>query len=149
MKENPPTSPGIHILVIDDEQPIRDVLKALLTRNGFQVGTAAGSAEALAFLNDDPPDLVLSDIDIGGDDGLTLLTEIKRRHPALPVIMLTGMGYDEELMTEARTAKADGFVSKLIPSGQLMGEIRRVLRNAPARASMEGRSESPGNAQQP
>src|SRR5438874_316248 len=104
-----------HILVVDDESQIRELLAVYLTRQGFRVSTAASSAETMRLVNQGPVDLVVLDIGLAEEDGLQLLSTIKAQHPELRVVMLTGMGFVEELLQEANQNGADGYVSKVLP----------------------------------
>ena len=124
-----------NILVVDDETQIRDLLGIYLKRQGFTVATAATSGETLAKLAQQPPELVVLDIGLGGEDGLSLLAQIKARHPESKVIMLTGMGFVEDLLQEAHQKGADGYVSKVLPLDELLLTIQRVLRATEARAA--------------
>jgi DNA-binding NtrC family response regulator len=67
-------------------------------------------------------DIVLPDA-----DGMEVLSAVKQNHPNLPVVMLTGIGFDEELLQEAKERGAVGYVSKTLPLDQLLMEVRRVL----------------------
>jgi two-component system nitrogen regulation response regulator NtrX len=124
-----------NILVVDDETQIRDLLAIYLKRQGFQVATAATSDETLELLGSQLPDLVVLDISLGGEDGLTLLARIKASHPATKVIMLTGMGFVEDLLQEAHQKGADGYVSKVLPLDELLLTIQRILRAGESRAA--------------
>jgi DNA-binding response OmpR family regulator len=75
------------------------------------------------------------DIGLGGEDGLSLLAQIKASHPESKVIMLTGMGFVEDLLQEAHQKGADGYVSKVLPLDELLLTIQRVLRATEARAA--------------
>jgi DNA-binding response OmpR family regulator len=116
------------ILVVDDEAPMRDLLAVFLTRAGYQVTQAASEAETVRLVNKQAIDLVVLDIGLGGEDGLKLLTTLKTQHPSLRVVMLTGMGFVEDLLQEASQKGADGYVSKAIPMEELVLAIRRVLK---------------------
>ncbi len=116
------------ILVVDDEAPVREMLAMYLEKNGYGVTVAADSATALSTVSENRPDLVLCDIDIGGDDGLDLLVRLREAQPDLPVLMMTGMGYDDELMGEALKKQASGYVSKTLPLPGILTEVRRILK---------------------
>lgn len=124
-----------NILVVDDETQIRDLLGIYLKRQGFTVATAATSGETLAKLAQQTPDLVVLDIGLGGEDGLSLLAQIKASHPDSKVIMLTGMGFVEDLLQEAHQKGADGYVSKVLPLDELLLTIQRILRATEIRAA--------------
>src|SRR2546426_3063818 len=81
------------ILVVDDEAQIRELLAVYLSKRGYQVSTAASSAETLSQVNQGPVDLVVLDIGLADEDGLRLLATLKTQHPNVRVVMLTGMGF--------------------------------------------------------
>jgi two-component system phosphate regulon response regulator OmpR len=116
------------ILVVDDEAAIRDLLADYFREHGYEVATAADAAQAREGAATLPPDLVVLDLALGEGDGLELLGQFKTVHPGLPVVVLTGMGYDEDLLQEARQRGADGYLSKALPVGQLLMEVVRVLK---------------------
>ncbi len=119
------------ILVVDDEESIRTLLSTFFKRRGYTVSTAATAAEAGKLIDSVPIDLVILDIVLEDADGLEFLTSVKAGHPNLPVMMLTGIGYDEELLQEALRCGACGYVSKTLPLEQLQMEVHRVLRPHP------------------
>ena len=104
-----------HILVVDDETQIRELLSVYLVKQGFKVSSAATSQETLKLLKQEPADLVVLDIGLADEDGLKLMADIKKNHPGLRVVMLTGMGFVEDLLQEAHQKGADGYVSKVLP----------------------------------
>ena len=115
------------ILVVDDESQIRELLAVYLGRQGYQVSTAASSAETMRLVKDGRVDLVVLDIGLAEEDGLKLLPTIKAQHPKTRVVMLTGMGFVEELLQEANQNGADGYVSKVLPLEELLLAIQRAL----------------------
>src|SRR5213593_4839946 len=100
-----------HILVVDDESEIRQLLSIYLRKQGYEVSTAATSSETLSSLAQNAVDLVVLDIGLAQEDGLRLLENLKASHPEVRVIMLTGMGFVEDLLQEAHDKGADGYVS--------------------------------------
>ncbi len=72
---------------------------------------------------------MLLDINLGSDNGLESITEIKAAWPKAPVIMITGMGYDDTLMRSALEKGASGYVSKSVPPSELLAAITRVLEH--------------------
>jgi len=117
-----------HILVVDDEAQIREMLAVYLARQGYRVSTAATSLETMQLVHQEEIDLVVLDIGLAEEDGLKLLPALKAECPALRVIMLTGMGFVEELLQEANQKGADGYVSKVLPLEELLLAIQRALR---------------------
>src|SRR2546421_6596350 len=116
-----------HILVVDDEPQIRNLLDTYLSKQGYKVSTAASSAETLRLVHEARIDLVVLDIGLAEEDGLKLLSTIKAQRPDLRVVMLTGMGFVEELLQEANQNGADGYVSKVLPLEELLLAIQRAL----------------------
>jgi CheY-like chemotaxis protein len=120
------------ILVVDDEPDIADLFRQHFrreARQGTYVLHFAGSGEeALQLLTHGiEPQLIviLSDINMPGMDGLTLLHEIKRRRPDLPVMMVTAYG-DEERRRHAAEAGALQFLTKPVDFDQLKAQLRRL-----------------------
>ena len=119
---------GQHILVVDDELQIRELLAVYLGREGYRVSTAATSEETMRLLSESQVDLVVLDIRLEEEDGMDLLSKIKTQHPRLRVVMLTGLGFIEELLQEANQHGADGYVSKVLPLDELLLAIERALK---------------------
>ena len=91
---------------------------------GRRAGTAA---ECLSSLAKDKPDLVLLDINLAEEDGLDVLARIKQADPHTRVVMMTGMGYVDDLLREALNRGADGYVSKGLPCEELLQAVKRVM----------------------
>ncbi len=94
------------ILVVDDEVSILESLRGILLDEGYLVSTAVSGEQALEELFKDLPDLVLLDIWLPGMDGLTVLGEIKKTVPDLPVIIISGHG---NIDTAVRATKMGAF----------------------------------------
>jgi DNA-binding response OmpR family regulator len=124
-----------HILVVDDEAQIRELLCIYLMKQGFKVSMAATSEETLRVLRETRVDLVVLDIGLADEDGLKVLAKIKEHHPTLRVVMLTGMGFVEDLLQEAHQKGADGYVSKILPLDELLMAIQRTL--SPGQAQLQ------------
>lgn len=119
-----------HILVVDDEPQIRELLSIYLTKQGYQVSTTSTTEETMQLVAQGPIDLVVLDIGLAEEDGLSLLVRLKSDYPALRVIMLTGMGFVEDLLQEAYQKGADGYVSKVLPLDELLMTIQKTLNPA-------------------
>ena len=117
-----------HILVVDDEAQIRELLCVYLRKQGFEVSSAATSQETARILGQKPVDLVVLDIGLADEDGLKLLADIKKGRPNQRVVMLTGMGFVEDLLQEAHQKGADGYVSKVLPLDELLMAIQRTFK---------------------
>src|SRR5262245_27480722 len=117
-----------HILIVDDEEQIRDLLSLYLSKRGYQVSSAPTSTETLRLMVEVPVDLVVLDIGLADEDGLNLLEKLKTSWPNVLVVMLTGMGFVEDLLQEAHQKGADGYVSKVLPLDELLIAIQRILK---------------------
>jgi CheY-like chemotaxis protein len=120
------------ILVIDDEPQIREMLSMYFSSHGYETATAGDSAQAIRVVEGGNVDVAVLDIGLAEEDGLKLLEQLKSRFPDLHVIMLTGMGFVEDLLQEAQQKGADGYVSKVLPLDELLTAIHRILKVAPA-----------------
>jgi DNA-binding NtrC family response regulator len=116
-----------HIVVVDDEAPILEMLSDYLTKQQYEVSTATNARDALQIIESKPPQLALLDVLLADTDGLEVLRQIKAAHPRLPVIIMTGIGFDDELLQEAIQKGAAGYVSKTQPLDQLLMEVHRAL----------------------
>src|SRR5258705_4482219 len=117
-----------HILIVDDEEQMRDLLSLYLIKHGYEVSKAGTSTETLQIVEQKQVNLVVLDIGLAGEDGLKLLSAIKSRRPETQVVMLTGMGFVEDLLQEAHQKGADGYVSKGLPMDELLLALRRASR---------------------
>ncbi len=100
--------------------------------HGFETQTAGDSTQALRAVAESKVDVAVLDIGLADEDGLKLLEQLKALHPHLRVIMLTGMGFVEDLLQEAQQKGADGYVSKVLPLDELLTAIQKILKATPA-----------------
>lgn len=134
MSSLPPSSPAgapapapRHILAIDDETPILDLLKEYLSTQGFRVSTASTALEARRVVESDPPDLIISDLQLEETDGLHLIEQLRAHLPSTPVILLTGVLFEPQVVEETLKWKVSSYVSKTAPLQVLVQEIRRLI----------------------
>jgi two-component system OmpR family response regulator len=120
-----------HILVVDDEEPILEMLASYLKKHGFEVSTANTAADALRLLEEKAIHLIILDVLLADTDGLELLDQIKALRPRLPVIIATGLAFDQQLLQEAAEKGAAGYVRKTQPLDQLLTEVHRTLNYKP------------------
>jgi len=116
-----------NILIVDDEQSIRDSLTGILLDEGFTPLTAATGEEALARLRDEKPDLILLDIWMPGMDGLETLTRIRDFHPEQLVLMMSGHG-NIETAVRATKLGAHDFIEKPLSLEKLLLSIQNALK---------------------
>lgn len=119
-----------HILIVDDDREIRDLVSGYLRKNGLRVTIAADGRQMRAFLDADRVDLVVLDIMMPGDDGLVLCRELRAgRHKTTPVLMLTARN-DETDRIVGLEMGADDYLAKPFAARELLARIKAVLRRA-------------------
>ncbi len=119
------------ILVVDDEEDIREAVSGILSDEGHETRVAFDSDSALAAISDRVPRLVFLDIWMQGSklDGLALLDEIKSRHAELPVVMISGHGNVETAVSAIRRGAYD-FIEKPFKADRLILIAERALENS-------------------
>lgn len=115
------------ILIIDDEPNLRHTLARLLQRDGFQITTAEDGEQGLAFLQDNPFDLVFMDIRMPGMPGLDVLERIRSQHANLPVILFTAQP-DINSAVEALRRGASDYLLKPLKPEMILERARTILR---------------------
>src|SRR5919198_2808525 len=118
--------PSGHVLVVDDDAAVGQVLAALLHQAGMVATWLADGAQALAYLDKKNADAILLDIRMPGMDGMQLLAEVRRRWPDLPVLMLTAHG-TVPLAVEAMKRGAADFLLKPFDRDEILLAINRAL----------------------
>lgn len=124
-----------HILVVDDDQRVRTMLRRYLTEEGYAVSEAGDGAALRGLFDREPADLVLLDLVMPGEDGLSLARYIRQRSKT-PIIMLTGKG-DVIDRVAGLEAGADDYIAKPFHLREVLARIRTVLRRAESPTSPE------------
>jgi len=132
--------PRAHILVVDDEPNIRKTLAGVLEDEGYAVTGAGDAEEARPLLEEGRLDLLLLDVLLPGEDGLSLLRDLQRRELGPPVIMMSGHGTIQTAV-EATKLGAFDFIEKPIVPERLLLSIRNCLRMVRLRAENVGLKE--------
>ena len=117
---------NVHILVVDDEEQLRSILSAELSRAGYNVATAADGDEAIASLQNKTFDLVLLDIRMPKVNGFEVLKFAKQNMPTVKVIMLTAFA-DLKHAVESKKLGATDFITKPYDIEELLATIERAL----------------------
>ena len=120
--------PSPHVLVVDDSADIREPLAKYLAKKGLRVATASGSEEARRLLKSSAIDLVVLDIMMPGEDGLSLCRML-RETTDIPVILLTAMGEETDRIVGLEIG-ADDYVTKPFNPRELLARIKAVLRRS-------------------
>jgi DNA-binding response OmpR family regulator len=116
----------VHILVVDDDAGLRELLADYLTGQGYAVGTVADGEEMEAYLAERPADLVILDLMLPGEDGLSLARRLRVRGN-LPIIMLSARGEEIDRIVGLEVG-ADDYLAKPFNPRELLARIRAVLR---------------------
>jgi DNA-binding response OmpR family regulator len=118
---------GPRILIIEDEGPMRRVLKDILDTEGFRTLTAADGEQGLAKALHEKPDLILLDIMLPKLDGFALCAQLRALALEMPVLMLTAKGQVEDRVMGLDTG-ADDYLVKPFSSDELLARVRALLR---------------------
>lgn len=113
--------------MVDDNRMLNRFLVAFLRSKGHDCHALSDGTKALQWLALNRCDAVVLDIGMPKLDGLSLLRAIRENHPCLPVVIFTGMGYDDELMREALAAGASAYASKGLGPGEVYAAMLRVV----------------------
>jgi two-component system phosphate regulon response regulator PhoB len=126
------------VLIVEDEQPIRQMVHHALTAAGFEVLQAADAEQARALIHKTPPDLVLMDWMLPGASGIELTRALKTEKITrdIPVIMLTARG-DEDDKVRGLDSGAEDYISKPFSPKEMVARIRAVLRRVAPHATEE------------
>jgi two-component system, NtrC family, response regulator GlrR len=114
------------LLVVDDDADMLRLLSMRLGAAGYQVSAVASAEAALAHLDIERPQVVLSDVRLPGKDGLSLFDEIRRRHPSLPVILLTAHGTIPDAV-EATSRGVFSYLTKPYEARELLDKIAQAI----------------------
>jgi len=129
------------ILVVDDEPQIREMLEDYLTSHGYAVLTADSGQAMKTMLESQRPDLVLLDINMPGEDGLTLARHL-REHLDIGIIMVTGAGEVIDRIVGLEVG-ADDYVAKPFDPRELLARVKSVLRRTGAKPAAENTEQEP------
>jgi DNA-binding NtrC family response regulator len=121
-----------HILIIDDEASVREVLGRALTRHTYRVTEAGNADEARRAVLQQRPDLIITDLQMEDTDGLELVRELKNLVPGVPVLLLTGVIFDQDVVEKTIRHRVEGYLEKTVPLHRILEEVRRLLNLPPA-----------------
>jgi two-component system, OmpR family, response regulator len=119
--------------MVEDDPTIATLVSAFLERSGFRTTHLASGTKVAQIIANDPPDLVLLDVLLPGEDGLSIARRIRHGH-ATPIIMLTAMSEERDRISGLDLG-ADDYVSKPFSTAELVSRIRAVLRRSEGRAN--------------
>lgn len=117
------------VLVVDDDARVRTTARALLEAANFEVVEAESGAAALRTLGSEAVDVVLTDIFMPDTDGIELIHTLHRQTPNLPLVAMSGGGFDDgkDVLAVARLLGAEAIVQKPLTRQKIVGAIRRAI----------------------
>lgn len=131
-----------HVLIVDDDSEIRNLLGDYLQKNGFRATTVADGRGMQDVLDSDPVSLIVLDLMLPGEDGLVLCRNIRAKSE-IPVLMLTARGDDMDRIIGLEMG-ADDYLAKPFNPRELLARIKSILRRA--RSQPEGLKPEEANA---
>ncbi|MDJ0827919.1 MAG: response regulator [Rhodobacter sp.] len=126
--------PDAHLLIVDDDERIRGLLQKFLMRNGFWVTAARDAKHARSVLSGLEFDLIVLDVMMPGEDGVSLTRSLREDGVATPVLLLTAKGETEDRIVGLE-AGADDYLPKPFEPKELLLRINAILRRVPAQAA--------------
>ncbi|TWT03217.1 response regulator [Reyranella sp. CPCC 100927] len=128
------TADKAHVLVVDDDQRLRELLRTFLSRNGFRVTVAGDAPEARDRLTSMDFDMMVLDVMMPGENGLDLTAALRQQKKAIPILMLTAMGDAKDRIAGLERG-ADDYLPKPFEPRELLLRINSILRRATAQAT--------------
>ena len=116
-----------HILIVDDEVSIIELLGSYLTHAGYRVTGVSSPQQAEETAARDKPDLIITDLQLESSDGLEMISRLKSRMPETPVILLTGVHFDSKAVHEILAKKVSCYIEKTSPLNKILEEVRRIM----------------------
>jgi two-component system, OmpR family, phosphate regulon response regulator OmpR len=123
-----------HILIVDDDRRIRELLKSYLADNGFRATAAASAAQAREAMRGLAFDLLIVDIMMPGETGIELVTALRANHATVPVLILSALG-DPEHRIAGLASGSDDYLPKPFEPRELLLRVQSILRRAGPRAA--------------
>jgi CheY-like chemotaxis protein len=114
------------ILIVDDEAAIRELLAEYLGGQGYRVVACAAPAEAERAAQAEAPRLIISDLQLEQSDGLEMIGRLKAALPETPIILLTGVLFDPEVVRATLSQKVSAYLEKTSSLGKILEEVRRL-----------------------
>ena len=131
------TRDSFQFLIVDDDPTIAKFIVTYLRQRGHTCHSLTDGFQTAAWLAHHDCDVVIVDLKMPKVDGITLISFIREVNSQVPIIVFTGVGYNEEQMHAALRAGANGYVSKNLPVEQLYCVLSRVLATCHQRAQHE------------
>lgn len=122
------------ILIVEDDEVLREILQGLLEANGFAVDTAADGQEGFYMAEEFPPDAIILDVMLPTLDGISLIKQLRHNGNTIPILLLT-VKKEISMRIEGLDCGADDYVCKPFDHGELLARLRAIIRRAKHAAS--------------
>jgi DNA-binding response OmpR family regulator len=116
-----------HLLIVDDEAEIRDLLGEFLTLQGYRTTIAASTDEAQKAVTRDAPDLIICDLQLDDSDGLTLIQQLKKAIPTTPVLLLTGVYFEPSVVRDVLSKTVAAYLYKTTPLKEILATVEQLV----------------------
>ena len=132
------------ILIIDDEAPIRSMLRLILEREGYQIIEAPDGIEGIRHYRDHPTDLIITDLIMPNKDGIGMIIELKKEFPDINIIAMSGGGLNKPdgYLKGAKQLGAKYTLSKPIDREELLRVVKDTLKATPGAVEVESESKA-------
>ncbi|MEX1329957.1 MAG: response regulator [Desulfobacterales bacterium] len=119
------------VLIIDDEEPIRSMLKLMLERDGYEVDEAPDGMEAIGIYRQNPADLIITDLIMPNQDGIGMIIALKKEFPDVKIIAMSGGGLNkpEGYLKGAKKLGAACTLAKPIDRDEMLRAIKDVIQS--------------------
>ena len=118
---------NIKVLIVDDEEEFAETLADRLRLRDLEPETVHNGEQALSFVKDNEPDVILLDLKMPGMDGMEVLKRVKKAYPNIEVVMLTGHGTEED-KEKAKELGAFDYLEKPVDIGKLMTQVKKAFQ---------------------
>lgn len=119
-----------HILIVDDEMEIRETLAEALKVYGYRAKPVATALEAERAAAENPPDLIISDLQLEDSDGMILIEKLKRRLPQTPIILLTGVQFDPDVAKDVLGKTVSAYLCKTASLKEILATVEQLVGKA-------------------
>ncbi|MGD0814130.1 MAG: response regulator [Verrucomicrobiota bacterium] len=116
-----------YILLFDDEPDIRELLIEDLSDQGYRVSGTGDPDECKRILEEDPPALMIMDLQVEEGDGFTMIHEVKKLAPHIPILLLTGVLFDKEVVHETILKTVAAYLDKTASLKEILVVVKRLL----------------------
>jgi DNA-binding NtrC family response regulator len=116
-----------HILTVDDEPSIRELIAEALMAAGFRVTAVATAEEVLHVVKTDPPHLVITDLQLEECDGFAVADQVKAIAPHLPIVLLTGILFEPDVVQGPTWQKISAYIPKTNSLEQIVQAVKRLI----------------------